>query len=81
MRKNQYKKTKSTPFLPKKIEKDDFVIGIDEAGRGSWAGPVVAAYVAWSGKCPIRNILRDSKKMTANDREETYEEMCKLAQK
>lgn len=26
----------------------DLVIGVDEVGRGSWAGPVVASAVAWS---------------------------------
>mgnify|MGYP000544139833 CR=1 FL=1 len=56
------------------------VIGVDEAGRGAWAGPVVAACVVWQGKNPLRNTLRDSKKMTEKDREKTYEEIFKLAQ-
>jgi ribonuclease HII len=56
------------------------VIGVDEAGRGAWAGPVVAACVVWNGKNPLKNILRDSKKMTEKDREKTYEEIFKLAQ-
>jgi ribonuclease HIII len=47
MRKNQYKNMKKTIFSLKKIIKDSFVIGVDEAGRGAWAGPVVAACVAW----------------------------------
>lgn len=37
------------------------VIGIDEVGRGSWAGPVIAAAVALSGPIPG---LADSKRLT-----------------
>ncbi len=50
-------------------------MGVDEAGRGAWAGPVVAACVAWSGRNPLKNILRDSKKMTPREREKTYTEI------
>lgn len=59
----------------------EFVVGIDEAGRGAWAGPVVAACVAWTGKNPLKCTLRDSKKMTGKDREKTYEEILQLAKK
>ncbi len=52
------------------------IIGIDEAGRGPLAGPVVAAAVLLSldRKLP-RNCFRfnDSKKLTATEREELYE--------
>ncbi|HJN38113.1 MAG TPA: ribonuclease HII [Gammaproteobacteria bacterium] len=47
---------------------DTIVAGVDEAGRGPWAGPVVAAAVmlplnfSWSG-------LTDSKKMTKKRRD------------
>jgi len=53
----------------------NFSAGVDEAGRGSWAGPVVAATVALS---PNHNIvgLNDSKKLTAKKREELFEEIC-----
>ncbi|MDC9701663.1 MAG: ribonuclease HII [Alphaproteobacteria bacterium] len=40
------------------------VCGIDEAGRGSWAGPVVAAAVILDPKC-IPSGLDDSKKISA----------------
>ena len=78
MRKNQYKSLKKPVFSLKKIKPDVFVIGVDEAGRGAWAGPVVAACVAWNGRNPLKNTLRDSKQMTARDREITYGEILHL---
>ena len=48
------------------------VAGIDEAGRGAWAGPVVAAAVILPPDQPVQAELfgvRDSKQMTARDRE------------
>lgn len=80
MPKNQYKSVKKPSFWPKDIKSTNVVIGVDEAGRGAWAGPVVAACVLWSGKNPIKNILRDSKKMTEKEREKTYDEIISLAQ-
>lgn len=79
MRKNQYKTAKKPAFSLRKIKSDDFVIGVDEAGRGAWAGPVVAACVAWSGRNALKNTVRDSKQMTAKDREITYDEIIQLA--
>lgn len=50
-----------------------FVAGIDEAGRGAWAGPVVAAAVIFPpGKPDLLTALapiRDSKLLTARQRE------------
>ena len=45
------------------------ICGIDEAGRGPLAGPVYAASVILSDDFPIQ-LLNDSKKMTAEKREE-----------
>lgn len=55
-----------------KIEKSltGIVCGIDEAGRGPWSGPVVAAAVIMSGK-RIRGI-NDSKKLREETREELF---------
>ena len=80
MRKNQQKTPRKTPFPLKKIKSSVFVLGVDEAGRGAWAGPVVAACVAWMGRNPVKNVLRDSKKMTAKEREKTYGEILLCAQ-
>lgn len=44
------------------------ICGIDEAGRGPWAGPVVAAAVILNNE-NIPDGLRDSKKLSANARE------------
>lgn len=52
------------------------IAGIDEVGRGPLAGPVVAAAVILKKDSNIRNI-NDSKKLTANQREEIYEEIVK----
>jgi ribonuclease HII len=45
------------------------VVGLDEAGRGPLAGPVVAAVVVLNPRRPIRG-LRDSKQLTPERREE-----------
>jgi len=50
------------------------VAGIDEAGRGPLAGPVVAAAVILPHPCPIEG-LRDSKALKPEKREELYEKI------
>ena len=51
-----------------------FVAGIDEAGRGPLAGPVVAAAVMLP--CPFKHkVLNDSKQLTPEIREEIYGEL------
>ena len=47
------------------------VAGIDEAGRGALAGPVVAAAVIIDQNNLIEGI-KDSKKLSKNKREELY---------
>lgn len=51
----------------------DFICGVDEVGRGPWAGPVVAAAVVlapdYLAHCPQLAALTDSKKLTAKRRE------------
>ena len=50
--------------------------GVDEAGRGPWAGPVVAATVVFlhppSLPCVLRNGIQDSKKLSKIKREQLY---------
>lgn len=50
------------------------VAGVDEAGRGPLAGPVVAAAVILDELQPIEG-LNDSKKLTARQRERLYDEI------
>ncbi|MDP3955479.1 MAG: ribonuclease HII [bacterium] len=56
----------------------EIIIGIDEVGRGSFAGPVVAAAVAWPPKFKIENLklkigedleINDSKQLKPKERE------------
>ena len=50
------------------------VAGVDEAGRGPLAGPVVAAAVVFTGRVPRRlaRMLDDSKKLTQAERQAAY---------
>ncbi len=48
--------------------------GVDEAGRGPLAGPVVAAAVILDERQPIKG-LADSKKLSASRREKLYDEI------
>ena len=47
------------------------IAGVDEAGRGPWAGPVIAAAVIFPDGKPPKG-LNDSKLLTAEKREELY---------
>ena len=55
-------------LLLEKAFVDGPVCGVDEAGRGPWAGPVSAGAVILDPKKPIKG-LDDSKKLTAKARE------------
>lgn len=54
------------------------ICGIDEAGRGPLAGPVVAGAVILPKDCEIL-YLNDSKKLTPAKREELYDEIMEKA--
>jgi len=56
------------------FEVTGLVAGVDEAGRGPLAGPVVAAAVILDDLKPIRG-LKDSKVLTARKRERLYDEI------
>ena len=51
------------------------VAGIDEAGRGPWAGPVVAAAVILDPACAPDG-LNDSKKLKEPQRETLFDQIC-----
>lgn len=56
----------------RQYESRGFICGIDEAGRGPLAGPVVAGAVILPKDCQIL-YLNDSKKLSAKKREELYQ--------
>ena len=51
--------------------KHKVVVGVDEAGRGAWAGPVVAAAVQWPNRTQDQDI-NDSKQLTPMQREQLF---------
>ncbi len=53
-------------------EKEGLICGIDEAGRGPLAGPVVAGAVILPKNCEIL-YLNDSKQLSAEKREQLYD--------
>lgn len=69
---------KSSPPLPEQAclpwHPPGLVAGVDEAGRGPLAGPVVAAAVILDDLHPIGG-LADSKKLTPARREKLYDEI------
>jgi ribonuclease HII len=54
------------------------VAGVDEAGRGPLAGPVIAAAVILDARNPIEG-LADSKKLSAMQRERLFDLICARA--
>ena len=54
------------------------IAGVDEAGRGPLAGPVVAAAVILDPRNPIVG-LADSKKLSALQRERLFDQICARA--
>ena len=65
-------------FIPEqttlKWDISGLVAGVDEAGRGPLAGPVVAAAVILDDLNPIKG-LADSKKLSASRREKLFDEI------
>jgi ribonuclease HII len=50
-----------------------YIIGIDEAGRGAWAGPVAVGGYMFSIDSKIIPDVKDSKLLSAKKRDELYE--------
>ncbi|MCI8327005.1 MAG: ribonuclease HII [Lachnospiraceae bacterium] len=62
----------------KKYADRGYICGIDEAGRGPLAGPVVAGAVILPQECDMLYI-NDSKKLSPQKREELYKEIMEKA--
>jgi len=62
----------------RKYEDLGVLCGIDEAGRGPLAGPVVAAAVILPKDCPILYV-NDSKQLSEKKREELFDEIMEKA--
>lgn len=56
----------------------DFIVGVDEAGRGPLAGPVVAAAVIL-GTSRFKNRIDDSKRLTPLQREKAFAEITRTS--
>lgn len=65
-------------YYERKLKKEgyNFVAGVDEAGRGPLAGPVVAAAVILLAT-RFKNRIDDSKKLTPQEREAAFPEIIK----
>jgi ribonuclease HII len=59
------------PFDRPYLARHGLIAGVDEAGRGPLAGPVVAAAVILPNRCELPN-LNDSKKLSPAQREALY---------
>lgn len=53
--------------------------GVDEAGRGAWAGPVVAAAVILPDQLPKHSAINDSKQLTPAQRDGLFAQIQELA--
>lgn len=69
-------KSRCSFYYERKFKKKGFnlIIGVDEAGRGPLAGPVVAAAVCLLSSC-FKNRIDDSKKLTPFQRERAFPEI------
>ena len=66
--------------LEEKYKKYGLVVGVDEVGRGPWAGPVMAGAV-WIDPVLLSSLpkgIRDSKKLTAKKRKLIYKALSSL---
>jgi len=55
------------------------VAGVDEAGKGPWAGPVTAGAVIIHSDKQIVDTVRDSKFMTPLQREKAFDQIIKMS--
>ena len=67
-------------YFERRAHQRDFrrIAGVDEAGRGPLAGPVVAAAVVLPYEIDLPNV-RDSKQLSFSQRQACYEKICSVA--
>lgn len=70
---------KTQPDLSREQALGGLVCGIDEAGRGPWAGPVSAAAVIWPAGVAIPAGVTDSKKLSPARRDALFDEIMAQA--
>lgn len=70
------KKNKPVFYYENKLKERGYnlIVGVDEAGRGCLAGPVVAAAVTLRNS-RTKNYIHDSKKLTSRQREDAFLEL------
>lgn len=75
--KRKKKKNSTSLYYEKNLQKKGYnlIIGVDEAGRGPLAGPVVAAAVMLNRGTRFKNRIDDSKKLTSAQREKVFREI------
>lgn len=71
-------RTEQMKYYEKQYSDYEWICGIDEAGRGPLAGPVVASAVILPKDCNLLYI-NDSKQLSEKKREELYDEIMKHA--
>ena len=62
----------SSPAITADVHTGVLIVGIDEAGRGALAGPVVAAACVLPERKRFPVMIHDSKQMTPEEREESF---------
>ncbi len=60
-------------------EQLNYVVGVDEVGRGAWAGPMVAAAVIFPANTELKFQLFDSKMLSSENRESLSEKISNQA--
>ena len=62
------------------FKKKLIMIGVDEAGRGSWAGPIVAAscWIDFQQHEKLSSDINDSKKLTHLKRKQIFKSISNL---
>ena len=74
----ELERTEAMSVYEKEYSDCTYICGIDEVGRGPFAGPVVAGAVILPKDDPIL-YLNDSKKLSEKKREALYDEIMELS--